>query len=90
MSRKVIFKASVERAKREGENVTCRLSKDLPLSEAAQLVNENRTLLIEKEMTSEEFYIFLHEISKFVQKEPGYKLKLGGFELASWAAANGP
>lgn len=71
MSRKVIFKASVERAKREGENVTCRLSKDLPLSEAAQLVNENRTLLIEKEMTSEEFYIFLHEISKFVQKEPG-------------------
>ena len=66
MSSNVIFKASVERAKREGPNVTCRLSK-----EAAQLVKENRTLLIEKEMTSEECYIFLHDISKFVQKDPG-------------------
>jgi hypothetical protein len=71
----VFFKASFERRKKEGTGpfATYHMNENLgfmPTNEGIKHVEENNTLVIEKEMSGPTFATLLHEISKCVQEEP--------------------
>jgi hypothetical protein len=72
----VIFKASFERVQKDGEGPFPTYHMDrgmtfMPPAEGVQHINENVTLLMERELTCAETLNLLHEISKFVQEDPG-------------------
>ena len=72
----VIFKASFERVQKEGPgpHATYHMAEEMgymPPEEGVKHVNDNVTLLVEKQLTAPEFSNLLHEISKFVQEDPG-------------------
>jgi hypothetical protein len=71
----VVFKASFERVKKYGKGpfATYHMNENLgflPTNEGIMHVNDNHTLVIEKEMTGPDFANLLHDISKYVQEEP--------------------
>ena len=73
----VVFKASFERVKKIGQGpfATYHMNENLgfmPTAEGLNHVNENHTLMIEKELSGPTFANLLHEISKCVQEEPQY------------------
>ena len=71
----VLFKASFERVKKPGQGpfATYHMNESLgfmPAAEGIQHVNDNHTLLIEKELTCPDFANLFHDIAKCVQEEP--------------------